>query len=183
MIGGKEMLELLISRQSNRHYKDKPVEKDKLDRIIEAARMSPSASNAQPWKFIIVDDQSLIEEIARAATVNLIGLNNFIRQAPVVIVIVRQFPNFSAKLGGITMNRDYSHIDMGIAASSICNQAHAEGLGSCIIGWYIERRIRKILSIPGGRRIELMITIGYSDEQFREKRRKPYNTTVSFNKY
>lgn len=177
------MLELLISRQSDRHYSGKPVEKEKLDRIIEAARMSPSASNAQPWKFIVVDDPVLITQIAGAATVNLLGLNSFIKEAPVILVIVREQPNFTAKIGGITMNRDYSHIDIGIAAANICNQARADDLGSCIIGWYVERNIRKVLGIPRERRIELLITIGYSDEPHREKRRKPYKATVSFNKY
>lgn len=177
------MLELLISRQSDRHYSRKTVEKEKLDRIVEAARMSPSASNAQPWKFIVVDDPVLIAQISGAATVKLFGLNSFMKEAPVIIVIVREQPNFTAKIGGITMNRDYSHIDMGIAAANICNQAKAEGLGSCIIGWYVESRIRKVLGIPRGKHIGLMVTIGYSEEQHREKRRKPYKTTVSFNKY
>ncbi len=78
MVDGKEMLELIRLRQSDRKYSNIPVEKDKLDRIIEAGRMSPSACNAQPWKFIIVDEPELIEKIAEAASAKLLGMNAFV---------------------------------------------------------------------------------------------------------
>ena len=183
MIDGNEMLELIISRQSDRKYSDTAVEKEKLERIIEAGRMSPSASNAQPWKFVIVTEHELILKIAEAASEKIIGMNSFVGQAPVLIVMVREQPNFSSKVGGLLMNRDYSHIDLGIAAANICNQAEAEGLGSCMIGWFNERQVKKILGVPRFKRIELLITIGYSASRKKEKRRKPYDATVSFNKY
>lgn len=183
MIEGKEMLDLIMSRQSDRQYSDRPIEKEKLDRIIEAARMSPSASNAQPWKFIVVTEPELIMKIAEASTIKLIGMNSFIVQAPVLMVIVREQPNFSSKVGGLLKNRDYSHIDAGIASANICNQARAEGLGSCMVGWYNEKKIRKYLGIPVYKRVELIITLGYSTSDHKEKRRKPYDSTVSFNRY
>ncbi len=183
MIDGIEMLSLIRTRQSDRQYNSKPVEKEKLDRIIEAARLSPSASNAQPWKFIIVTEPELIKKIAEAASAKIIGMNSFLNQAPVLIVMVREQPNFTSKVGGIMMNKDYSHNDLGIAAANICIQAKAEELGSCMIGWFNERKIKKILGVPGFRQIELIITIGYSESRQKEKRRKPYEATVSFNKY
>jgi nitroreductase len=183
MIDGKEMLELIISRQSDRKYSDKQVEKEKLERIIEAGRMAPSACNAQPWKFIVVDEPSLLGKIAEAASAKLIGMNIFVGQAPVLIIIVREKPNISSKVGSTIKNKDYSLIDIGIAAENICIQAKSEGLGSCIIGWFDESKIRKLLSIPRSKRVELIITLGYSLSDSRGKKRKPAEETVSYNKY
>lgn len=183
MIEAKNILDLIISRQSDRKYSDRPVEKEKLGRIVEAGRMAPSACNAQPWKFIVVTDKELVVKIAEAASARLIGMNSFVAQAPVIIVIVREKPNMSSKVGATIKNKDYSLIDIGIATENICLQAQAEGIGSCIIGWFDERMLRKLLSIPRSKRVELIITLGYSLSEKREKRRKPAEETVSYNKY
>jgi nitroreductase len=183
MIDGKSTLDLIISRQSDRKYSDKPVEKEKLDRIVEAGRMSPSACNAQPWKFIVINDPDLVLKIAEAASAKLIGMNSFVAQAQVILVIVREKPNMSSKVGATIKNKDYSLIDIGIATESICLQAKADGIGSCIIGWFDERQIRKLLGIPKSKRVELIITLGYSLSDQREKKRKSAGETVSYNKY
>jgi nitroreductase len=183
MTDGKKMLDLIVSRQSDRKYSKKPVEKEKLERIIEAGRMAPSACNAQPWKFVIVDDPGLIDRLAEAASAKIVNMNTFLHQAPVLIVIVRENPNFSSKVGGTIKNKDYSHIDIGIATENICIQATAEGIGSCIIGWFDEKLVRKILHIPSEKRVYLIISLGYSLSEKREKKRKPREITVSFNKY
>jgi nitroreductase len=183
MADGKKILELINSRQSDRKYSDKPVEKEKLERIIEAGRMAPSACNAQPWKFIVVTEPKLIGKIAEAASARLIGMNIFVAQAPVLLIVVREKPNFSSKVGGTIKKKDYSLIDIGIASENICIQAKAEGIGTCIIGWFDERILRKLLSIPRSKRVELIITLGYSLSEHREKRRKPSEVTVSYNKY
>ena len=177
------MLELIVSRQSDRKYSDKPIEKEKLERIIEAGRMAPSACNAQPWKFIIVTDPSLRKKVAEAASAKLLGMNSFVNQAPVMMIIIREQPNFSSKVGGTIKNRDYSLIDIGIASENICLQAEAESIGSCMIGWFDERMLKKILDIPASKRVELIITLGYSLSEKREKKRKPAEVTVSYNKY
>lgn len=177
------MLELIISRQSDRKYSDKPVEKEKLDRIIEAGRMAPSACNAQPWKFIVVTEPMLIGKISEAASAKLIGMNTFVSQAPVQLIVVREKPNMSSKVGSTIKNKDYSLIDIGIASENICLQARAEGIGSCIIGWFDEKMLRKLLAIPRSKRVELIITIGYSLSDHREKKRKPPEETISYNKY
>jgi nitroreductase len=183
MIDGKDTLDLITSRQSVRKYSDRLLEKEKLDRIIEAGRMAPSACNAQPWKFIVVTDPELVLKIAEAASAKLIGMNSFVAEAPVILVIVREKPNFSSKVGSTIKNKDYSLIDIGIATENICLQAMAEGIGSCIIGWFDERMLKKLLDIPKSKRVELIITLGYSLSEQREKRRKPAAETVSYNKY
>lgn len=183
MIDGKKMLELIITRQSDRRYDTKAIEKEKLERIIEAGRMAPSACNAQPWKFIVITDKELIQKVAQAASAKLLDMNSFVAQAQVVIVIVRENPNFSSRIGGTIKKKDYSLIDIGIASENICLQARAEGLGSCIIGWFDERMLQKILDIPRSKRIELIITIGYSLSEYRQKKRKLKEAVVSYNKY
>jgi nitroreductase len=180
---GKEMLELISGRQSDRKYREVPVEGEKIERILEAGRISPSACNAQPWKFIVVDNAQLKTKIAKAAAAKLIGMNVFINQAPLLIVVVREKPNFSSKVGATIKNKDYSRIDIGIAAENICLQAKAEGLGSCMVGWFDEPLLKKLLSIPRSKRVELIITIGYSRSEQREKRRRPLSEVVSYNKY
>jgi nitroreductase len=183
MIEGKEMLELILRRQSDRKYSDKPIEAEKLERIIEAGRMAPSACNAQPWKFVVITDPSLRQKVSEATIEKLSGMNKFTSQAQVIIVIVREKPNLSSKIGGNINNKDYSHNDIGIASANICLQAEAEGIGSCIIGWFDEKPIRNILSIPASKRIELIISLGYSLSEYRQKKRKPKEDTVSYNKY
>src|SRR5664279_1177820 len=183
MADGKTIFDLIVSRQSDRKYSDNTVEKEKLDRIVEAGRMAPSACNAQPWKFIVVNDPELVMKIADAASAKLIGMNNFVAQAPVIIVIVREKSNMSSKVGATIKNKDYSLFDIGIATENICLQAEAEGIGSCIIGWFDEKIIRKLLEIPRAKRVELLITLGYSLSEQREKRRKPVEEKVSYNKY
>jgi nitroreductase len=183
MIEGPVMLEMITSRQSDRRYEKRPVEQEKLDRIIEAARMSPSANNAQPWKFIVITDPDLIARIADAASAKLLGMNSFVGQAPVQIIIVREKSDLQTRAAMVVKKRDYSLIDIGVAAGNICLQAEAEGLGSCIIGWFDEKALRKHLGIPSSKRVELIITLGYSLSQQREKKRKPKDATVSYNKY
>ncbi|HUX97241.1 MAG TPA: nitroreductase family protein [Bacteroidales bacterium] len=183
MIDGKMMLELIKNRQSDRKYSEKPIEKDKLERIIEAGRLAPSACNAQPWKFIIVTEPDLLRKLAEASSAKLLGMNAFVKEAPVLLVIVRENANFTSRIGGNIKSKDYSLFDIGIAAENICLQAESEGIGSCILGWFDEMMVKKTLTIPRSKRVELIITLGYSLNAKREKRRKLKELTVSYNRY
>ena len=183
MIDGKRMLSLIRSRQSDRKYSDKPIEKEKLERIIEAGRMAPSACNAQPWKFIVVTEPARLEKLAEACSAKLLGMNSFVNQAPVQLVVVREQANLTSRIGATIKSKDYSLIDIGIASENICLQSEAEGIGSCMIGWFDEKMVKKELGIPRLKRVELIITLGYSLSEKREKKRKPSEVTVSYNKY
>ena len=177
-------LELAKSRQSVRAYKDKPVEKDKILRCIEAARIAPSACNSQPWKFIVVDDTELKNSIADATNNRVLPLNHFTKQAPVHVVVVREKANVTSKMGEIIRNKTFTLIDVGIATEHFCLQAATEELGTCILGWFNEKRVKKLLNIPKNKRAELIITLGYplSGEK-RKKKRKDLNDIYSFNSY
>ncbi|MFH0842733.1 MAG: nitroreductase family protein [Bacteroidota bacterium] len=180
---GKKMLEIILSRQSDRKYSDRIVEQEKLERVIEAGRMAPSACNAQPWKFVVITEPALLKKMAVASHAKLLNVNRFVDQAPVIIVVVREMPNITSKIGGTIKDKDYSLIDIGIASENICLQSRAEGLGSCMIGWFDESEVRKILGIPAKKRVQLLITIGYSLSEQRKKVRKLKEEVVSYNKY
>ncbi len=183
MIDGNDMLSLVNKRQSERKYLDKPVEKEKIERITEAGRLSPSACNGQPWHFIVVDDPELRKGVAAATESEVLRMNAFVCQAPVLIVIVREKSNFSSRAGDLIKKRDYSLIDIGIATASMVYQTTAEGLGSCIVGWFDENKIKKLLGIPRSKKVELVLSVGYTDNQSRNKSRKPAGEIITFNRY
>jgi nitroreductase len=178
-----DFLSLTRFRQSDRSYLDKPVEKEKLDRILESARLAPSACNAQPWKIIVVDDPELKDKIADATSEKVIGMNHFTKQAPLHLVIVEESANFTSAFGGFVKKKHFPLIDIGIVAEHICLAAADEGLGSCMIGWFSESKIRKYLTVPSSKRILLVITLGYPAKNTRTKIRKPTGEIISFNKY
>ena len=177
-------LDLVNKRYSVRNYKIAPVPQEKVIRCIEAARLSPSACNSQPWKFIIVDNPELVNELAKAAFEGLLNFNNFAFKAPVLVLIVSERENLSAEFGSIVKKKNFSLMDIGIAAEHLCLQAAEEGLGTCIIGWFNEKKVKKILSIPRLKRVELVITVGFSaDEKIPHKKRKSMDEILSCNKY
>lgn len=183
MIDGEGMLDLVNRRQSDRRYLDKPVEKEKIERILEAGRLAPSACNGQPWRFIVVDEPELRAEVAAATESQVLRMNTFVQQAPVLIVIIREKSNFNSQAGDLLKNKDYSLIDIGIATASMAYQATAEGLGTCIIGWLDEKKIRHLLGIPRSKKVELVLTVGYADSKPREKIRRRPGEVTSYNRY
>lgn len=179
----KSFLDLVKLRQSDRAYLDKPVEKEKLERILESAHLAPSACNAQPWKFVVVTDPEKRMQIADATASKVLSMNHFSKQAPVQLVLIEENANFTSTVGGWATNKHYPHIDLGIVASHICLAAADEGLGSCMIGWCDEKKVRKALDIPKNKRVMLVILIGYSAQSLRDKKRKPLDEIVKWEKY
>jgi nitroreductase len=176
-----EFSELAKYRQSDRKYSDKPVEKEKLQKCIEIARLAPSANNSQPWKFVIVDNVELKEQIADCAA--SLGMNKFTHQTPVMIAVVLEKMNVMSSLGSVIKNKEFSLLDMGIAVNQFCLQAADLGLGTCIIGWFDEKNVRKLLHIGRNKRVPLLIALGYSKSPTRKKIRKPVEKMSSWNRY
>lgn len=177
-----DIYSLIENRQSDRKYdSNRKVEAEKIQRIVEAARLAPSACNSQPWRMIVVDDSEKCREVTDAVV--SLGMNGFAVDVPVHIVIVEEAPNFTARLGGWVKNKHFPNIDCGILASHITLAATAEGLGSCILGWFDQKKMRKALSIPSSKRVILDIVIGYSTDNHRNKARKPIEKVISHNKY
>lgn len=180
----KDFVQLVTDRQSDRAFdSNKQVETEKIHRILEAARLAPSACNSQPWHFIIVDEPELKNKVADATSSRILGINHFTKQAPVHIIVVEEKVNFSAAFGGWAKSKHFPHIDIGIATAHMCLAAENEGLGTCILGWFDEEKIRKLLNIPKDKRVLLDIVVGYSTQAKREKKRKDFDTIVSRNTY
>lgn len=179
-----QFLHLVENRESVRSYSNAPVGHEKIQRILETARLAPSACNAQPWTFIVVDNPEIKNKLADATSSKIVGLNHFTKQAPVHIVVVMEPANFTSKFGSLVKQKHFPLIDIGIAAEHICLAAVAEGLGTCMIGWFDEPAVRKLLSIPSKSRPVLIITLGYpAKPEIREKRRKTLDEVVKYNSY
>lgn len=179
-----EFYKLVEQRQSTRAFDpDKKVDRETIARILEAGRLSPSACNAQPWHFIVVDDPELKNEVADATASRILRINHFTKQAPVHILVVEEKVNLSSGFGGMVKGKQFAFLDIGIAAAHICLAAEAEGLGTCILGWFAEEKVKKLLNIPENKRVVLDIVIGYSAQEVRDKKRKSMEEVVSFNTY
>ena len=175
---------LITRRHSVRKYADRQVPEELLEHLVEAVRLSPSASNSQPWRLILVTEPALKDRVARATFSRLVSFNRFAVQAPVLAVLVVEKAKVITQIGGRLKDRDFPLIDIGIAAAHFCLQATDLGLGTCMLGWFDEPRIREMLHIPADRRIGLVITLGYAAEaQIRPKQRKSASLMCSRNSY
>ena len=173
--------ELILKRQSDRKYAPGKVSTEDIMKCIEAARMSPSACNAQPWKFVVVDDRGKLNEMADAA--EGMGMNKFTHGVPVMVAVVLEKMNFSAKVGSLIKNKDYCMLDLGMAVEHFCLQAADLGLGTCIMGWFDEKKIASLLGVPREMRIPLIIALGHPEGPTRKKIRKPLEDMSSWNSY
>ena len=179
-----KFLDLVKTRQSVRKYRDKPVEREKIERCLEAARLAPSANNSQSWSFIVIDDSKLKEAVARKTFDRVISFNRFSLQAPILILLLSERSSFFSRIGNAFKDKQFSLIDIGITAEHLCLQATEEGLGTCILGWFNEKGVKKLLNIPPSKRVELIITMGYPESnQIRPKKRKSIDQIRSYNSY
>ena len=179
-----KFLDLVKARQSVRGYLSKEVEREKIERCLEAARLAPSASNSQPWSFIVVNDPKLKEAVAKETFSQLISFNHFSLKAPVLIILISERSGFLNKVAEAIKDKQFSLIDIGIAAEHFCLQATEEGLGTCILGWFNEKGVKKLLNIPPQKRVELIITLGYPEsDKIRPKKRKEMDQSRSYNGY
>ena len=162
--------EIAKNRQSCRAYDSTlAVEQEKLDRILESARLAPSACNGQPYLVTVCKGEAA-KKVAKAT--QGMGMNKFASDAPVMLVISEQPYVKSAALGAKVKGNDYRSIDIGIVAAYITAEAAAQALGTCILGWFDDKTIREICSLDSA--VRLVISLGYPKEgdKLREKKRK-----------
>ena len=179
------LLELIKKRKSVRRFLARPVEREKIMMCLEAARAAPSACNSQPWRFIVVDDPELKKRLCERAFRGIYFINAFCKEAPVIVVIVSEKGRFLARIGGMFRGTRYYLIDIGIAGEHFVLQAEEMGLGTCWIGWFNESAVKKALSIPKGKKIDVLIALGYHDEKKVKTAhdREPLEKVASFNAY
>ena len=172
-----DFLEIANTRQSCRHYDPaRAVEQEKLDAVLEAARLAPSACNGQPYHITVCTGDA--RETVAKATMGM-GMNKFAAQAPVLIVISEAPYVKSAALGAKVKGNDYRSIDIGIATAYLTAEATAQGLSTCILGWLDDEKLRKICDLKYP--VRLVITLGYAkeDDKLRTKKRKEISELVS----
>lgn len=171
-----EFESVVFKRQSCRGYLATPVSDEIIEKIINTANLAPSACNGQPY-YLTVCRGDAAKEAAKLTSG--MGLNKFATEAPCVIVISEKPYVKSAAVGSKIKNNDYRSIDIGIVASYITLEAANQGLGSCILGWFDEVKLQKLLNIS--ERIRLVITLGYpKDETIRPKKRKEISEISNF---
>lgn len=171
-------IELAQLRQSCRSYDDmRSVEPEKIESVLEAARLAPSACNGQPYHFAVCSGEAA-REVAKATMGK--GMNKFAEKSPIMIVISEMPYVKSAALGAKIKNNDYRSMDIGIAVAYLTAQAAALGLGTCILGWFDDEKIREICSLEYP--VRLVVSMGYPSENdmLREKKRKDLHELVSF---
>ncbi len=168
--------EIAENRQSCRAYDpDRAVEQEKLDRILESARLAPSACNGQPYHITVCKGEAA-RKVAKA--VQGMGMNKFATDVQVMLVLSEMPYVASAALGARVKGNDYRSIDIGILSAYITAEAAAQGLGTCILGWFDDAEIRKICELEGA--VRLVITLGYAKEgdKLRQKKRKDTDKLV-----
>lgn len=179
----EQLNDIFTRRQSCRNFQVRPVERARLTACVEAARLAPSACNSQPWYFVVVDEPARAGQLARCVQDS--GMNRFAENCPAFIVVVEAPQNLTARFGGAVKDQKYAGIDLGLATSQLILAAHAQGLGTCILGWFNERKIKILLGIPKVRRVRLVVAVGYAaeDDPSRPKQRKDLADIVCYNRF
>ena len=165
-----ELMEAIRTRRAVRDYEDKPVPEDKLRNVLEAARLAPSASNRQRWKFIVVRDIKRRPELSLAA-----GGQIHLMKAPVVIAAVATYPEYVMRCGVPA----YA-VDLAIAMDHITLAAVDEGLGTCWIGAFSQDEVREVLDVPENYRIVALMPLGFPKQENKIKSRKSLEEIVCY---
>ncbi|MEF3280276.1 MAG: nitroreductase family protein [Elusimicrobiota bacterium] len=173
------LIDLLKARRSIRKFKSSPVEESKIKYIIECGRISPSACNLQPYRFIVLSG-GFKKRFDEAVFSGIYSVCSFVKKAPLSIVIVRLKPGFKTKIGSKLQDTDFSLIDIGIAGEHMIMAACELGLGSLWVGWFDKKKAFDLLSLNRGETAEVMIVIGEKDEDPYERKKKNFDEIVIF---
>jgi len=171
---GQEMLWLIKARRSIRRYKPDPVPDDMIEQLLEAGRWAPSASNRQPWAFIVVRNEAIRRQLAQNAAYYVIRWAQ-VGEAPLLIVLCGDARN--------PIYRQFLHEDVGLAGAQIMLQAHAMGLGTCWIGGLDRAAVAGILRLPDYLDVVGLITVGFPAEEPEPRPRKPLAEVVHYDAF
>lgn len=171
-----ELMQLICSRHSCRNYQEKDVPDELIEKSLEASRLAPSACNKQPWRFIVVKDAVLRNSICQEGILPGVSMP-WLKKAPVIIAICAKTEFITHKMARFISKVDYSLIDIGIAGEHFVLAAESLGLGSCWIGWFKEKAIKKILNIPWNIKVVSLLSLGYPiDENIWRREKLPLSS-------
>jgi len=165
-----DIAKAIRDRRSVRSYEKKDVPQDVLEKVLQAARLAPSANNRQPWRFVIVRDHAKRQALAKAAKEQ-----QFVAEAPVVIAAVALEPDRIMTCGVPAWA-----VDLAIAVDHITLAAVEHGLGSCWIGAFYQEDVKKILQIPAEYKVVALLPLGYPQDKARFKNRKSLDEIVTY---
>ena len=165
--------ELILNSRSVRKYLPKSVERELIDKCLNVSRLAPSACNSQPWYFIVIDNEQVKDRLCSAAFSGIYSSNKFVKNAPVIIVVITEQQSYQVKVGGFFRHLKYALVDIGIAGEHLALQAAELGLGTCWLGWFSENGVRKALDLPKSTKIDIMFSLGYPADSDRPKKRRP----------
>lgn len=164
-MNASKVLEIIKDRHSVRDYDSRPIEDEKLQLILEAARLAPSASNSQPWHFYVVRDSEKIKALSEKMPIgSRVIANSFIAEAPVVIVATAGPIDILHRMASFIVNKKWYYLDLGIALEHMALTAWELGIGSCWVGWFDEKKVKALLDIPKNEELIVILTLGYAKE-------------------
>ena len=181
-----ELEQAIRTRHSVRKFSDKPVEREKINACLEAARLAPSACNSQPWHYIVIDDPQVKEKFCAEVFTGVYAMSKWVATAPVIVAVVSDRGNFTSRLGNFFRRTEFYLVDQGISGEHFVLRAHDLGLGTCWIGWLDSDKAEKFFKLPEGHKIEHLFAVGYpapKAAQAKEHPRKSFEEIVSYNKY
>jgi len=165
---------LVFERRSVRRFLDKPVPPEKVAACLEAARLAPSATNVQPWRFLVIDDPRVKDAFAQDVFSGIYSQTKFAGHAPVLVLLLSRPDIVAYRVGRHLQGVAFHLIDLGIAGEHFVLAAQEQGLGTCWIGWFNMRRARRFFKIPRAYKPVAVIALGYYERsEPREKKRKP----------
>ena len=171
-------LDLVQKRRSIRKYRPDPVPREMIESCIEAARFAPSASNTQGWRFVVAEG-AVKDRLAREALGGIILPNRFAAEAPVIVALAMARDLVTHRLGAGMKRIEYHLLDAGIAGEHFVLRAAEQGLGTCWIGWFDVKAVRRILDLPSWD-VPALITVGFPAEEPVPKKRRPLSDISSF---
>ena len=165
-------MELFATRTSCRSYLDTPVPDAMLNKCLEAARLAPSACNRQPWRFVIVKDPAIRADICHSGFLPGIPMP-WAAKAPVIVVLCIKKSLLQHQISPLISGIDYPMLDCGIAGEHFVLAAEAQGLGTCWIGWFKVKKVKRLLKLPFGVKPVSLLTLGFPDEKTEPRSRLP----------
>lgn len=187
----KTVLDLMHWRRSVRSFEDTPLGDEVILDVLEAARWAPSSNNTQPWHFVVVKNHESISRIAEAVPAGPKRINAWITKAPLVIAVCGKPGIFVHRLGRI-IDKDYHRIDVAISVAHLVLEATAKGVGTCIVGWFHRKKVGRLLKVPSGTEVVLLVVLGYPERQVEtavgiggipSRPRRPLEESVSWEEY
>jgi len=178
-----ELKQVLETRRSIRRFLNKPVEREKINACLDAARLAPSACNSQPWHYIVIDDAQIKEKFCAEVFSGAYHISKWAVKAPVLVAVVSDKGNFISRLGNFFRQTSFYLVDQGISGEQFVLRAWDLGLGTCWIGWLNTTKAEKFFNLPQGKKIEHLIALGYPAETPDARPREKLENMASYNKY